>query len=87
MNLPLVVALVWLVLANVIAMLPSRDHHWRAAAFLIAVGIPILGWVTYVNGPLWGLLLLAAGASVLRWPLIYLVRWLRPRKEDREPAE
>ena len=28
---PLVLALVWLIVANVIAMLPSRDHHWRAA--------------------------------------------------------
>jgi hypothetical protein len=85
---PLVLALVWLIVANVIAMLPSRDHHWRAAYVLIAVGIPILGWVTYVNGPLWGLLLLAAGASVLRWPLIYLWRWMRPKRDERqEPAE
>ena len=85
---PLVCALIWLIAANVIAMLPSRDHHWRAACALIAVGIPLLGWVTYVDGPLWGLLLLAAGASVLRWPLIYLWRWISPRKDDRrEPAE
>ena len=85
---PLVLAFVWLILANVIAMLPSRDHHWRAAYGLIAVGIPLLGWVTYVEGPLWGLLLLAAGASVLRWPLIYLWRWARPKREERqEPAE
>ncbi len=84
---PLVAALVWLVGANVIAMLPSRDHHWRAAYGLIAVGIPILGWVTYANGPLWGLLLLAAGVSVLRWPLIHLWRWARPKPAEREPAE
>jgi hypothetical protein len=85
---PLVVALLWLVLANVIAMFPSRDHHWRAAYGLIALGIPLLGWVTYVDGPLWGLLLLAAGASVLRWPLVHLWRWARPKKpEQQEPAE
>ncbi len=83
----LIAALLWLVLANVIAMFPSRDHHWRAAYALIAVGIPLLGWVTYVNGPLWGMLLLAGGASILRWPLIHLVRWLRRKKGDREPAE
>ena len=85
---PLMLAFLWLILANVIAMFPSRDHHWRAAYVLIAVGIPILVWVTYVNGPLWGLLLLAAGASVLRWPVIYLWRWVWPKKDDRqEPAE
>jgi hypothetical protein len=58
-------------------MFPSRDHHWRSAYVLIAIGIPLLGWVTYENGPLIGLLLLAAGASVLRWPVIYLWRWVR----------
>ncbi len=85
---PLMLAFLWLILANVIAMFPSRDHHWRAAYGLIAVGIPLLGWVTYVDGPLWGLLLLAAGASVLRWPVIYFWRWIRPKKDDgREPAE
>ena len=77
MTLPLVLALIWLVAANVIAMFPSRDHHWRAAYGLIAVGIPLLGWVTYVNGPIWGLLLLAAGTSVLRWPVVHLFRRLR----------
>lgn len=85
---PLMLAFLWLILANVIAMLPSRDHHWRAAYVLIALGIPLLGWVTYVDGPLWGLLLLAAGASVLRWPVIYLFRWIWPKKDGRqEPAE
>jgi hypothetical protein len=85
---PLMLAFGWLILANVIAMLPSRDQHWRAAYGLIAVGIPLLGWVTYVDGPLWGLLLLAAGASVLRWPLVHLWRWVRPKRDERqEPAE
>jgi hypothetical protein len=74
---PLVLALVWLITANVMAMFPSRDHHWRAAYGLIGIGIPLLGWVTSVNGPYIGLALLAAGASVLRWPVIYLWRWLR----------
>ena len=77
MSTALILALLWLVLANGIAMFPSRDHHWRAAYALIAIGIPILGWVTYVNGPFWGLLILAAGASVLRWPVWYLWRWIR----------
>ena len=58
-------------------MFPSRDHHWTNAYVLIAIGIPILGWVTYVHGPIWGLFFLGCGASVLRWPLILVWRWLR----------
>ncbi|MCB2126254.1 MAG: DUF2484 family protein [Rhodobacteraceae bacterium] len=75
-------ACLWAVTATLIAMLPSRDRHWRAAYGLIAAGIPILGWVTYENGPWTGLMVLAAGASILRWPLIYLWRWLRRRAAD-----
>ncbi|MEL6913348.1 MAG: DUF2484 family protein [Pseudomonadota bacterium] len=75
----LVAAALWLIAANLRAMFPSRDHHWRFAYAMIAVGIPILGWATYDYGPVSGLLLLAAAASVLRWPLIYLWRWIRSR--------
>ena len=73
----IIAACLWAIVATLTAMLPSRDHHWRAAYLLIAAGIPILGWVTYENGPWIGLIVLAAGASILRWPLIYLWRWLR----------
>ena len=79
MTLSLALACVWLVLANVLAMIPSRDNHWARAYALIAMGVPLVGWVTWSNGPVVGLLVLAAGASVLRWPLIYLGRWLRAR--------
>lgn len=78
----LILGCLWLMLANLIAMLPSRDHHWRAAYGLIAVGIPLLGWLTWTAGPLWGLLFLAGGASVLRWPLILLWRSLRGRRAE-----
>ena len=77
MILPLALCLVWLVAANVIGMFPSRDLHWRAAYALIAVGVPLLGWATWETGPVVGLLLLAAGASILRWPVVYFWRWLR----------
>ena len=67
----------WALCANVAAMIPSKDNLWTRAYVLIAIGIPLLGWVTYQNGPLIGLLIFAAGASILRWPLIYLARWVR----------
>lgn len=79
MTLSLAFACVWLVLANVLAMIPSRDNHWSRAYVLIGLGVPLVGWVTWANGPVVGLLVLAAGASVLRWPLIFLGRWLRAR--------
>jgi hypothetical protein len=85
MGLSLILGFLWLILANVIAMFPSRDHHWRAAYVLIALGIPLVGWVTYTEGPVWGLIMLAAGASVLRWPLVYLVRWMKRKVAG--PAE
>jgi len=81
----LTAALVWLVAANLTGFLPSRDHHWRAAYLLIAVGIPILGWVTWQNGPIVGLIIFAMGASVLRWPVVYFWRWLKSKTVN--PAE
>lgn len=74
---PLALCLLWLIVANVIAMFPSRDYHWRAAYGLIAIGVPLLGWVTWEMGPIVGMVMLAAGASILRWPVVFFWRWLR----------
>jgi len=77
MSLSLILAALWALAANVLALIPSRDNHWRRAYVLIAIGVPLLGYVTYENGLWWGLAVLLAGMSVLRWPVIYLSRWLR----------
>ncbi len=77
MTLSLILACVWVVAANLLAMIPARDNYWRRAYILIAVGIPLLGYVTYENGPWWGLAVLIAAMSILRWPVIYLGRWVR----------
>ncbi|THH39056.1 DUF2484 family protein [Aliishimia ponticola] len=77
MSLPLILACLWAVVANVIAMFPSRDNHWRNAYILIAIGIPILVAIGYRHGVLLALLVMVAGMSILRWPMIYLMRWLR----------
>jgi len=77
MSWSLIGALLWLVLANVTGMFPSKHNHWPSAYVLIALGIPLLGWLTYESGPLLGILALIAGASILRWPLVYLWRWFR----------
>ena len=92
----LTAACLWVVVACVIALLPSRRGHWPAAYGLIAAGIPLLGWVTYQNGPMAGVICLAAGASILRWPLRpglrALRRWAglspdRPSPREADPAE
>ena len=59
MSLSLSLACLWAVVANILAMTPSSDHHWRSAYVLIAVGIPIVGFVTAQHGPWIGLLVLA----------------------------
>jgi len=78
MPLPLTLASLWALVACMLGLAPSR-FHWPAAAVLIATGIPLLGFVTWQMGPWWGLTLLAAGVSVLRWPVFYAGRWLRRR--------
>jgi len=77
MTISLTLAFVWALAANLLAMLPSRDNLWMRAYVLIAVGIPLLGYVVYENGPWIGLAVLAAGMSVLRWPVRYLWRWIK----------
>ena len=79
MSLSLTLACLWAILANVAAMLPSRDRHWTWAYILIGLGLPILGFVTWQHGPWMALLVMAAGMSLLRWPVIYLVRWVKTR--------
>ncbi|MEP4197431.1 MAG: DUF2484 family protein [Aliishimia sp.] len=79
MSWSLILACLWALVANVLAMTPSKDNHWRNAYILIGIGIPLLGFVTFQNGPWVGLFVLAAGISILRWPVIYLGRWLRAR--------
>jgi hypothetical protein len=73
----LVAALLWLISANVTGMFPSRKNHWPQAYALIALGLPVLGWVFWESGAVLGVLVLAAACSVLRWPVRYLLRWLR----------
>jgi hypothetical protein len=78
-TLALVAGLIWLIAANVLGMLPSRDQHWSNAYRLIAVGLPILIWIAVAKGLVWAALFLLAAASVLRWPLVHVWRWMKTR--------
>jgi membrane protease YdiL (CAAX protease family) len=85
MSASLIAVFLWAIAANVLALIPSRDNHWKRAYVLIAIGVPLLGWVTVENGPWVGLLVLIAGMSVLRWPVLFLGRLLRRRVERARP--
>ncbi len=76
MNVPLILMLIWFGVASIGAMLPTKDHHWKLAYWLIGTGIPLWIWFVVENGIGFGLLVLLGAASVLRWPLRYLGRWV-----------
>ena len=61
----------------------SRHANVSALERAFALGVPLLGYVTYQNGPWIGLLVLVAGMSVLRWPVYFAARWLSRRDTGR----
>ncbi|EPX87144.1 hypothetical protein ruthe_00815 [Rubellimicrobium thermophilum DSM 16684] len=84
---PLILTLLWFVAANGAAMLPTRGNRRKRAVLLVVVGVPLLGWLTAVHGPVAGILALAAGTSVLRWPIIHVLRRAGYGLRRGEPAE
>ena len=79
MSLSLTLALLWLVIANVTGMVPSKKKHWPQAYVLIALGLPVLVLVFRDHGILIGLLVLGGAVSILRWPVRFALRWMRAR--------
>lgn len=65
---PVTLALLWLIAANLIAVLPTRDDHWRAAFLLMALGLPVALWLFHTHGALWTAAFL--GVSVVALPLL-----------------
>jgi hypothetical protein len=75
MTTSLILACLWVLLAGAAMMMPRR-YHWRAAAVLIALGLPLLVYVFVQNGVWIGLIALAGAVSVLRWPVFRLLQRL-----------
>ena len=67
MSLSIVLACLW-GLAVMAAVLSPERYHRAAAWILIVTGVPLVGFVTLQNGPLTGLLALAAGFMMLSLP-------------------
>lgn len=73
MSVSLGFALVWGLMAALIA-LGLRQLCWTVAWVLIGSGVPLLGWMTYENGPVLGSFGLVAGALMLLAPVQELIR-------------
>jgi hypothetical protein len=78
-NDPFILIGLWVVLAFVMAAFPSTDNHWRRAYVLMAIGAPLLIWITWQHGIWFGILGVIVGASVFRWPVYFLWRWIKQR--------
>lgn len=76
---PFIAACIWVVVAWVLSVILSAKQSWPAAYGLIAIGVPILVWLWHDIGPVAALVGLGTGMVVLRWPVIYLGRWLKRR--------
>ena len=79
MSASVLLALFWCVLANFIGMLPSKHKHWPSAYVLMTIGLPILAWAYLSDGWIYGVAFTLAAMSILRWPVVYLFRWIRAR--------
>ncbi|MEP2532756.1 DUF2484 family protein [Shimia sp.] len=77
MSLSLILALAWLLAANLRAMFPSKDNLWKFAYVMIGIGVPILIGVAVQNGIWMALIVFVMAAWVMRWPVIYLTRWVK----------
>lgn len=70
---------VWALIANVIALFPSKRHHWPAAYALLAFSVPMMAVIIYEND---GLLIAAAiliWISTMRWPIRYGWIWIKQK--------
>ena len=68
----------WFIAALISRVLPSRKERLWETFALIAVGVPILGILTWQHGPSAGFLALGAGATLLRRPPLDEVRHDHP---------
>ena len=51
----------------------------KSGVRIVALAMRATGyvWVTWEGGPVIGIVVLAAGASILRWPVVFFWRWIR----------
>ncbi|WP_312524888.1 DUF2484 family protein [Paracoccus sp. (in: a-proteobacteria)] len=65
----LLMVVLWAIAASLV---PYVRLRWRGRAFwaLVMIGVPVLGWLTFVTGPMIGLAAFAIGiVALLRAPM------------------
>ncbi|TFL17899.1 DUF2484 family protein [Jannaschia formosa] len=75
----LVALCLWVVLAWLLMVTLTARQSWPAAYGLIALGLPLLGWLGWTEGWVWTLAGALVMGTVLRWPVRYAWRWVRTR--------
>ncbi|NCO85392.1 MAG: DUF2484 family protein [Rhodobacterales bacterium] len=81
MSLPLILGCLWVLAATATALLPMRRQYVPGVTLLLVAPL-LLGWIGYVHGWLWVAIGLAAFASMMRNPLIYLYRRARGERPE-----
>lgn len=74
---PLIALCLWIVLAWLLMVVLTARQSWPAAYGLIAIGLPVVVWLGWSMGWFWAGVGAGVMLLVLRWPVIYLGRWLR----------
>ena len=77
MSVSLTLASLWVIGACIPAMFPSKRHHWPLAYGLITLAIPLLLFIFLQHGLWIALACTLAALSILRWPAIYAVKWVK----------
>ena len=74
MTLALALMALWAVTASLLPLLVPPPGRQRAVWALVALGIPLVGLLTWQHGPWVGMLVLGAGVVLLRWSVARVVR-------------
>ncbi len=81
MSLPLILGCLWVLAATATALLPMRRQYVPGVTLLLTAPL-LLGWIGYAHGWIWVAIGLAAFASMMRNPLIYLYRRARGERPE-----
>jgi hypothetical protein len=84
---PLGAFVLWLLATVLTARVSCPNRQGWAAMGLVVLGIPLLGWITWLNGPIWGGAALIIGCVLLRLPVARLVSRPDGNEARQEPAE
>ncbi len=74
----IVFAAAWVGIGTVVALLPAR-YIPPGAFMLMLLLVPLMPYLWIAGNPFLAVLFLAAVGSLLRWPIVYLGRYIRSK--------